>query len=468
MTAEFQRAEAHLLQADVRTLATLLSGASDVTLVLDGDGIIEDLSHNLKGPSLAGIASWRGQPIEDVVRSSDRAALRKELRHLRDGGPPKRFDLSHLLDGERDLPVQYSAFRFEPAGQIVMLGRDLRVVAELQSRLMASRQALEENTRNRRRSEVHYRLLFETAAEAIVILDAASGKIREANPRAAALLGTADTALAGKRFSAQFDKKAQRDVQALVAQVLTSGTPGTLVAPLGADDRPIALAAELFRAGDLQLVLVRLSEPAPEVPAADGSDRRLDELVRNAAEGVLLTDQAGTVLWANESFLMLADIPIAAQAIGRPFGDFFRWSGVEASVLLQNLGRHGRVQNVSGTVEGANGRATDIHLSGIVLTDQDPAGYGFVIRPVPAEGARNARGNSDLTRTAENLVEMIGRVPMKDLVRDTTDVIEKMCIEAALGLTGNNRASAARVLGLSRQALYLKMNRFGIAGDGDS
>jgi DNA-binding NtrC family response regulator len=54
---------------------------------------------------------------------------------------------------------------------------------------------------------------------------------------------------------------------------------------------------------------------------------------------------------------------------------------------------------------------------------------------------------------------------MKDLVRDTTDVIEKMCIEAALNLTGNNRASAARVLGLSRQALYLKMNRFGIASD---
>lgn len=47
------------------------------------------------------------------------------------------------------------------------------------------------------------------------------------------------------------------------------------------------------------------------------------------------------------------------------------------------------------------------------------------------------------------------------------DVIERMCIEAALKLTGDNRASAARVLGLSRQALYLKMNRFGIT-DGES
>ena len=74
-------------------------------------------------------------------------------------------------------------------------------------------------------------------------------------------------------------------------------------------------------------------------------------------------------------------------------------------------------------------------------------------------------GNSDLARTGERLVEMIGRVPMKDLVRETTDVIERMCIEAALKLTGNNRASAARVLGLSRQALYLKLARFGIADE---
>jgi len=51
-------------------------------------------------------------------------------------------------------------------------------------------------------------------------------------------------------------------------------------------------------------------------------------------------------------------------------------------------------------------------------------------------------------------------------VRESTDVIEALCIEAALKLTGNNRASAAEMLGLSRQSLYTKLNRYGIGETG--
>ena len=61
------------------------------------------------------------------------------------------------------------------------------------------------------------------------------------------------------------------------------------------------------------------------------------------------------------------------------------------------------------------------------------------------------------------LTELIGRVPLRDLVRETTDVIEKLSIEAALELTGDNRASAADMLGLSRQSLYVKLRRYGLA-----
>jgi hypothetical protein len=61
-------------------------------------------------------------------------------------------------------------------------------------------------------------------------------------------------------------------------------------------------------------------------------------------------------------------------------------------------------------------------------------------------------------------------VPLKDIVGQTTDLIEQMCIEAALHLTRDNRAAAAEMLGLSRQSLYVKLRRFGLsdqATDGD-
>jgi DNA-binding NtrC family response regulator len=66
----------------------------------------------------------------------------------------------------------------------------------------------------------------------------------------------------------------------------------------------------------------------------------------------------------------------------------------------------------------------------------------------------------------EQLTELVGRVSLKDLVRETTDVIERLCIEAALELTRDNRASAAEMLGLSRQSLYVKLRRYGL-GDLD-
>ena len=63
----------------------------------------------------------------------------------------------------------------------------------------------------------------------------------------------------------------------------------------------------------------------------------------------------------------------------------------------------------------------------------------------------------------EQLRELVGRVSLKEIVRESADLIEKMCIEAALDVSGNNRASAAQLLGLSRQGLYSKLRRFGLS-----
>ena len=65
----------------------------------------------------------------------------------------------------------------------------------------------------------------------------------------------------------------------------------------------------------------------------------------------------------------------------------------------------------------------------------------------------------------DRLTGLVGRLPLKDIVGETTDLIERLCIEAALQLTRDHRASAAEMLGLSRQSLYVKLRRYGILGD---
>jgi PAS domain-containing protein len=62
----------------------------------------------------------------------------------------------------------------------------------------------------------------------------------------------------------------------------------------------------------------------------------------------------------------------------------------------------------------------------------------------------------------EPIADRIGHALLKDLVREATEAIERLCIEVALERAGNNRASAAGLLGLSRQSLYVKLHRYGL------
>jgi DNA-binding protein Fis len=64
---------------------------------------------------------------------------------------------------------------------------------------------------------------------------------------------------------------------------------------------------------------------------------------------------------------------------------------------------------------------------------------------------------------AEAISRLHGSLPLKNVVHGATDALERICIEAALRMTGDNRSAAARVLGLSRQSLYVKLRRFGLA-----
>jgi DNA-binding NtrC family response regulator len=59
-----------------------------------------------------------------------------------------------------------------------------------------------------------------------------------------------------------------------------------------------------------------------------------------------------------------------------------------------------------------------------------------------------------------NVAELVGSATLKEIVAETNEVIEKMCIETAVELTRNNRAAAAEMLGLSRQSLYVKLRKY--------
>jgi transcriptional regulator PpsR len=120
------------------------------------------------------------------------------------------------------------------------------------------------------------------------------------------------------------------------------------------------------------------------------------------------------------------------------------------------------------TLRGEYGSSTEVEISAVAVELQGQSWLGFAMRNVERRRVADARPVRELPRSVEQMTELVGRVSLRELVRETTDVIERLCIEAALELTGDNRASAAEMLGLSRQSLYVKLRRYGLGDLQDS
>jgi transcriptional regulator PpsR len=109
-----------------------------------------------------------------------------------------------------------------------------------------------------------------------------------------------------------------------------------------------------------------------------------------------------------------------------------------------------------------DGGTVQVEISAVSVRNAGQSCFGYAVRNVGPRVHVSSRAAKELPRSVEQLTELIGRVALKDLVREATEVIERLSIEAALELTGDNRASAAEMLGLSRQSLYVKLRRYGL------
>jgi DNA-binding NtrC family response regulator len=74
----------------------------------------------------------------------------------------------------------------------------------------------------------------------------------------------------------------------------------------------------------------------------------------------------------------------------------------------------------------------------------------------------DAEKQVQLLRSLQLLTDRLGEASLKVLVSETVSVLERHYIEAALVNTDGNRSAAAKMLGLSRQSLYVKLARYGI------
>jgi transcriptional regulator PpsR len=308
--------------------------------------------------------------------------------------------------------------------------------------------------------------LFHSAAQPVLIADVVSLRVIEANPAAVRVLGAGQKRLVGKSVLDAFGAHAAAELRTLFEA--TRGRPGSQerLVSLANDKKAVRVSASMFRQESGTFLIIHI-EPAPGRTTGrhDAGGQGLEQIIGTLPDAFVVTDQAGRIRLANTAFLELVQLATEDQVRDRPLDRWIGRAPVDTEVLLANLRQRGSVRRFATVARGEFGASADIEIAAVAALETPSASLGFVIRRQDGPAASTNGGAVHvpaLAQSVEKMTHLVGRVPMRDLVREATDIIERMCIEAALQLTNDNRASAAEMLGLSRQGLYMKLRRYGI------
>ncbi|WP_373476675.1 transcriptional regulator PpsR [Sphingorhabdus sp.] len=440
-------------KADILNLAYC---AGDFMLAIDENKIVRDISVNVRDHAFA--SQWIGQKWADTVTVDSKA----KIEQLLNGDQPSSNNwrqVNHSHDGD-DIPVNYKVIKPENSHWHIAIGRDLRSISVLQQRLLKTQQSMERDYLHLRQTETRYRLLFDNISYPVLIADAEGHVIQQANRACHALMGVAPGALDGKAFSSLVDIEYRDALLSYIASVAVNSAISPLSVRLAGRSGLVKLAASTFRQSGKQYWLVNIDDGLHEVPGKQ-SDKYVLDVVEKMPDAFVLTDEKQSIIVANRAFAELVQAGSVEQLLGVSLNRFIGRPDVDLGLLKKQLKDHQNVRNFSSVVNDLNGGEEPVEISAILIEREQPL-FGYSVRGIGRRERDLPQSTGNYPRSVEQLTELVGRKPLKEIVRESTDLIERMCIEAALVHTSDNRASAAEILGLSRQSLYSKLHRHGL------
>ena len=458
----FRSPENWFLTLDAQSASALFSASSDVSLVVDGQGVVQDIALGNEDFYPLDLESWIGRQLDDIVSVDSRSKAANLLADARSDNRTRWREMNFRIPTGETIPLSFTAVRLSEHGDAVLFGRDLATVARLQQRVIDIQRELETDYARMRNAESRYRLLFQITREPVLVIDAASGRIIEANPAAGKFVGSSPTRLIDRPIRELFSAASAQALGDALSAARTMGRAQDVTLRLIDKAESVHLTASQFRQDFGQFLLIRFNSETSSGTEGAGAASLSLEVLKRFPEAFVATDLDGNLIEANSAFLDLIQVPTVEAARVYPLDRWIGRPGVDFGLILSNLRDHGSVRDFATLMRGELGANEDVDVTGVAVTDGDSPCIGIIVRPARRRPVLPLVREAGLNSTVENLTHLVGTMPLKDLVRETTDMIEQMCIEAALKLTDDNRASAAQILGLSRQSLYAKLHRFGL------
>ena len=457
-------AERLIPNLDQAATADLISRLCDFAFVISSDGeIIQTMTSPFLAPRLD-LSSWKGLRFQDTLTTESVPKFEARIAQFKEGQKELRpVELNHRPTHQQtELPVRYTFHWSAEDGSTLLLGSDLRPVAEMQQQLVEAQIALENDYDARREHEIRLKVLMESSDVATVFIALKSGVISSCNSAAEVLLGRSRKELMDAPFAAEFEDEG---VTSLIDRMVTAASDVSITAVLANSargGRSYRLNPTLFRGATSQMLLCKMEPEDSSLEPVDQLATHLVSFFHKGVDPIVFVNMSGQILSANEAFVSVANVTHAQTLSGRSMSDFFSRGSVDLNVILESARRNGKMRLYSTKILNEHGDERPVEISTTqIRTEREP------ICVLVMRNARRVEGISTPTsqmseEEVNSVVELIGSQSLKDVVARSTDVVEKMCIETAIRMTSNNRVAAAEMLGLSRQSLYVKLRKYNL------
>ena len=434
-----------------------------MTLLLDLEGVIQHatLSNEVSDESAE---EWRGRPWTETIADSGGSKVQRMVEDARDRGVSAYRQVNQRFPSGLELPMEYTTVRLGGKAGLIAIGRNLKAVAELQARLVAAQQAMEQDYWKLREVETRYRVLFDASTEAVLMLNADTLRIVDANPAAIRTLGLAR----GRELIRELAPQDVESFQAMLYRVRQSGrAPGTLL-HLGPEPSAWIARATLMASDPSPMFLVQLSPAGGTQVAIEAKDQMaLDDFIDRLPDAFVIIDRSGIVERVNRAFLDLVQVGAEGAVLGERLSRWLSRPGADLSVLTSNLNRHGSVRLFSTAVHGELGAETEVEISAVGSGSGSgtsrPSHVALLMRDVTRR-LPTQEAASGLQSALAAVIEQGGKTSLRMLIKDAVGLVERHYIAAALELSEGNRTAAAEILGLSRQGFYKKLAQYEMEG----
>ena len=440
----------------------IISSISDLAVVLNTGGQILGVMTNPRFSSADDFKRWEGDAFRDHLTIESIAKFEPRFKaFVETNDPVLPVELNHPgAQPDTSFPMRYTFHQIGTDGAILLLGQDLRPVWDIQQQLVAAQIALEKDYEAQRHNDTLFRVLMASTDEAAVFVALSSGEVSDCNPTASTLFGKHRNDLRGSSFASAFDAKDGRDLIDRLAAIGADADAKSMTVSTRSPKRDVVIRPTLFRVAGEQMLLCRVSLADGNHVQADTLNSNLIGLFENGIDGIVFAAKDGRILSANEAFLNQTDVTNTQELKGRAVSDFLGRGSVDMNVIFENASRNGAMRLYLTKLVSEHGSERSVEISTSSLQAGNDAAFVLVIRDANrVESSKDARSQAtDVDMVS--LIELIGSQSLKDIVAQTTDVVEKMCIETAVEMTSNNRVAAAEMLGLSRQSLYVKLRKY--------